>query len=55
MSIETPAETIVAIPIEYSKIMINKQDISQYKYHNEDEEYVYYSIPKGKYNIDCKK
>ena len=55
MSIETPAETIVAIPIEYSTIMINKQDISQYKYHNKDEEYVYYSIPKGKYNIDCKK
>lgn len=55
ISLETPVETIVAIPVGYSTIMINEQDISNYKYHNEDEEYVYYSIPKGKYNIDCKK
>ena len=65
MKLETPSETLVEIPksFENQVIQINRNTVYEngkaksnftYKYNNEDNEYIYFTIPKGTYIIDCK-
>lgn len=65
IELETPSETLLGIPKEFENqtIQINELTVYEkgkakanykYEYNKEDNEYIYFTIPKGKYIIDCK-
>lgn len=65
MELETPSETLIGIPKDFENqiIQINGTTVFEdgksktnniCKYNNEDNEYIYFTIPKGTYVIDCK-